>query len=566
MAQSNLKAPVVVRLPGLLEDLHTGALCIPPFQRDFEWTGDQRIALCGSVLLGLPTGSLMVWRTSHVLAVENPIGPYPVAPSSARAKEYLLDGRQRMTTLYAALAAGLWTQRGEEVPAAAGATAPDGTPWALMYDLEKQDFVFDNRETESDVPLLFEKAPPLLPLAVLLDDTAYDEWRGGAGLSRELTNRARALRSAFVDYLIPVVPLVTDDISIVTLTFKRVNSGGTPMGDADMTRALAWSGDFDLRNHLSAAREELKPRGWGEVEDDAMLKVVAAVAGLDPTEFDPEALASRIKANPSLVHKAGDRVSGAVDLLRQGLGIAGPGSLPYTQILVSVARAIDGFDGILSPHSAELLVAWAAEACIDERFGGAPAHMVRAYWRGLAQRLGLPGDPPARERGRRKANECRVFSMAWARSRGTALVLAAQSPCGPNGDAFVDPAELVAHGTDHLGMLVAEGADGLPGWVVERLKKSRGPSAALRSPANRFICPPIILPVLRRAIFRADCSKAILDGHLIRASAHRALIGQDLDTFFEDRREAILEAEKRWVEDRKGEVEIVPYPRRYSEG
>jgi uncharacterized protein with ParB-like and HNH nuclease domain len=103
MAQSYLRNPSIERLPTILEQLHTRELCIPPFQRDFEWSGDQRLALCDSVLLGLPTGSLMVWRSSKSLPTETPIGPFPLSDVPPGTKpQYLLDGRQRMTTLYSA--------------------------------------------------------------------------------------------------------------------------------------------------------------------------------------------------------------------------------------------------------------------------------------------------------------------------------------------------------------------------------------------------------------------------------------------------------------------------------
>src|SRR5262249_60471735 len=86
MAQSYLRNPSVERLPVILEELHTGSLRIPPFQRDFEWTGVQRLALCSSIRLGLPTGSLLVWRTSHKLAEEKPIGPTTPARPQATSR------------------------------------------------------------------------------------------------------------------------------------------------------------------------------------------------------------------------------------------------------------------------------------------------------------------------------------------------------------------------------------------------------------------------------------------------------------------------------------------------
>jgi hypothetical protein len=575
MAQSYLRTPTVERLPVILEELHTGSLRIPPFQRDFEWTGPQRLALCSSIRLGLPTGSLMVWRTSHKLAEENPIGPYTLAFTQAPS-QYLLDGRQRMTTLYAALGASFWTREGKAPPShrSGGQRAPDGTPWAILFDLDAQEFVFEDPHDEApanaNLSLFAEMTNDKfarLPLAVLLDDVAYDEWRAKASLSRDQVNRARALRSAFTDYLIPLVPLATDDIGVVTLTFKRVNSGGTPMGDADMTRALAWSKEFDLRDQIEAVREQLKPCGWGELEDDALLKVVAAVSGLDPTEVDMEKLAKKIQEDPSRVLLAGERVAGAVRLLDEPVGIKGPGSLPYTQILVLVARVLDRAGGSLTPEQETKLVAWVAEVCLDERFQSGVPHMIRADFRALVHRLGLPhADPPrARDEKRPKAKECWVFSMAWARSRGTALVLAAQQPTDAQGQPLNDPFASISHGSDNVGMLLAIGAEGIPAHVRKHLK-SKQLATALRAPANRVVCPPQELPALRTALFQDDCPEALLRGHLVDEEAHRALKCGELETFFERRRMTILDAEKRWVEARGGVVEILREPRTYAQG
>ena len=580
MAQPYLRNPSIERLPTILEELHTRSLCIPPFQRDFEWTGEQRLALCSSVRLGLPTGNLLVWRTSHILTAENPIGPYRLDSSETTARQYLLDGRQRMTTLYAALAAGFWTRDDKEPPKPlpAAMTPPDGTPWQIMFDLTSQEFVFEPRATVTatnqtlplfgDIKSGEDDKSLLLPLAVLFDDTAYDDWRGRMSLSRELTNRARALRSAFMDYLIPLVPLATDDIGVVTLTFKRFNNGGTPRSDADMTRALAWSPSFDLRNHIDTVREKLKPLGWGDVGDDALLKVVAAVSKFDPTEVNPEQLAKKIKDEPALVQSAGDRVVGASTFLVTRLGISGPGSLPYTQLLVFVARALDQAGGQLTPAQEDELAAWVAEVCIDERFGGAPTHMIQADWRAVAHRLGLPhADPPrARDEKRRPSKECWRFSMAWARSRGTALVMAGQMPRNGDDKAIQDPCALIARGSDGIGMLIAEGAQGVPLLLLKQLAKETRLDAALRSPANRVVCPPQHLPKLRARLFQDDCPETILRSHLVDHEAHTALIRGDMETFFERRRIAILEAETRWVETRGGKVDLRAEPRAYAQG
>jgi len=52
----------------------------------------------------------------------------------------------------------------------------------------------------------------------------------------------------------------------------------------------------------------------------------------------------------------------------------------------------------------------------------------------------------------------------------------------------------------------------------------------------------------------------------VDGEAQRALQRGEFEAFFERWRTAILEAEKRWVEARRGEVKILPEPRTYAQG
>ncbi len=567
MAQSYLRNPSVERLSVVLEELHTGLLQIPPFQRDFVWSGQQRLDLFSSVKEGLPAGSLMVWRTTRPLARDAVVGPYRVPEKTGAAPvQYLLDGRQRISTLYAALAPSFWT-REEKPPVEVDNPPPDGT-WAVMYDLATQAFEFAQREqSPQQMALHLAPAPsPLLPLAVLFDDTAYELWRETSRLSREHANRARVLRSAFMDYLIPVVPLATEDIKTVTLTFKRVNSGGTPMSETHMLRALAWTEEFDLSTYIASVREQLRPLGWAETEDDTLLKIITAVADMEPTEVDLEKLAEAIRSKQSVVERAGQLVVGAAKILREAVGITRPSSLPYQQVLAFVARALHlvGPRG-LSEVQERALAGWVATVCIDERFRGAPDHMVRAEWRAFANRVQLPGVDPPRPRDDRpaQATECWRFSLAWARSKGTALVLAAQRPRLANGTLIEAPSSLVYTGSDDVGILLARGGGGLPSDVMGKLS---GLDAALRSPANRVVCPAVELPALRAQLLAPDCAPEIYQSHLIDAEAHGFLVRRDLESFFERRRELICAAEEQWVREHGGDVQVVREKRKYSQG
>jgi hypothetical protein len=58
MAGDYLRAPTIERLGALLAQLKDGSIRIPPFQRQFEWSTEQRLHLMDSVNQGLPCGSL----------------------------------------------------------------------------------------------------------------------------------------------------------------------------------------------------------------------------------------------------------------------------------------------------------------------------------------------------------------------------------------------------------------------------------------------------------------------------------------------------------------------------
>jgi hypothetical protein len=531
-----LRQPTIERLPNLLAELKAGTTRIPPFQREFVWTGEQRIHLLDSVRKGLPVGSLLAWRTKRSLHCDDILGRYALGlqPEIASPTQYLLDGRQRMTTLFSALAGGLWTR--DEIPVPQKeCNAPDDSSWAIWFDLDTEDLMLDDSEGDG--------APRRLPLDLLLDDFGFDQWLSVHGGSRERYARARALKSAINDYLVPVIPLATDDIEFVTLSFKRVNAGGTPMSEVHMARALSWSEQFDLQEHLVEVHEHLAPSGWREVDDDGILKVLADTCGLDPTSFDVEKLAKKLQADPSLVARAGEHLARAVQVLA-GVGFVGPQLLPYQGALTFAARAVRAATGSGHALDEPELKAWIVEVCITERFGNAPPHVQRAMWRELLARLSLePGTVPNKIR---KAQSCKRFSMAWARSRVTAVVLALREPRRPNGMILPDACRELAHrGTDILPMLFARGAEGLPKEFWPERANNRELDELLRGPANRVVCLPEDAPLLRASLLQGD--NDLLESHLIEAKTADALQTRSLITFLRRRRDSILVAERAWL-------------------
>ncbi|MFZ4083303.1 MAG: DUF262 domain-containing protein [Pirellula sp.] len=85
----------------LLEDCHRGVIQLPDFQRSWVWDEDRIKSLIASISRAFPVGALMSLVTGGPVNFK----PRPIegAPNEAKQvvpQSLLLDGQQRMTSLY----------------------------------------------------------------------------------------------------------------------------------------------------------------------------------------------------------------------------------------------------------------------------------------------------------------------------------------------------------------------------------------------------------------------------------------------------------------------------------
>lgn len=85
----------MTRLAAILDQIDSGSVLLPEFQRGYVWTRDQVRALMRSLYLGHPVGSLLTWETR---ADGSLLRGEADAPPAVRV--LLLDGQQRITSLY----------------------------------------------------------------------------------------------------------------------------------------------------------------------------------------------------------------------------------------------------------------------------------------------------------------------------------------------------------------------------------------------------------------------------------------------------------------------------------
>jgi uncharacterized protein with ParB-like and HNH nuclease domain len=88
----------------LVSDIKKGEIKIPQFQRDFVWNIKKSAELMDSIVKGYPIGTFIFWRTKERLRTVKDIGNQKLPePREGDFVDFVLDGQQRITSLFASL-------------------------------------------------------------------------------------------------------------------------------------------------------------------------------------------------------------------------------------------------------------------------------------------------------------------------------------------------------------------------------------------------------------------------------------------------------------------------------
>jgi hypothetical protein len=378
---SYVSQPQVIDLPKLLADVRAGHIQVPRFQRPFVWEDERRVELLRSLRVGIPIGSLLVWRTSQnrLRCFDGIAGVAIPEPAQGQTVSYLLDGHQRLTTLFAAFA----------IPQPSSLSAPGSdseAPEPIYFDLDQEDFVVGNPTG----------AWSCLPLHLFLDAVALrqhfrNKEREGKVAPTEidrLQSIAEGVLYAMQWCRIPVIPLSTDDVELATRTFHRVNSQGVPMTEVHMVAALTWGDNFDLRERFEQAwSSHTLPTRWQPASEQQTLNVLKGLLGMDLARSPGALLVRRIREKQDVAGRPVDLLVRAMRLAADRL-VHTPIAIPYQMQLTLTAIALQDIPDDAHVDE-EWLRRWWGLSTVWGSFASAATHRVQAALRHL--RAGLLG-------------------------------------------------------------------------------------------------------------------------------------------------------------------------------
>jgi hypothetical protein len=245
--EANRATPNPLHISTILNDIENENLVVPEFQRDFEWNLDRFILLFDSIYRGYTIGNLLLWRTKEVLAHKN-IGAEKVKTiDQIKKKEYtyVLDGQQRLTTLFGIL-------RGKEI----SRFGRKPKQYKVYFDIKTDSFIKETQKLEEfqdrtikriiqdnefddfrfiDMSHLFNiglNFPENLikPRKVNLRNNlknqtiSHEEYCKEDEMLDKIESKLKKFKEIFEAYRIPQIVDFNDDIEKVVTVFERINT------------------------------------------------------------------------------------------------------------------------------------------------------------------------------------------------------------------------------------------------------------------------------------------------------------------------------------------------------
>lgn len=265
----------------LLKDIRSGKIRLPDFQRDWKWDVDRIASLLASVSLGYPVGVVMLLETggADVQFATRLVSGVEPAGADKPAERLILDGQQRLTSLFQSLESGKVVQtqdtRKQRLErwfyiAMEEALDPDGDREAAIVALPADGVQRDNFGKDVVLDLstrTLEITQEYFPLSIVFDGAEMDTWaydyvqlepdKASERLKRWSSFKKEVLGN-ITGYTVPVIVLRKETPrEAVCTVFEKVNTGGVVLDVFELLTATFAASKYDLRQDWETRRKRL---------------------------------------------------------------------------------------------------------------------------------------------------------------------------------------------------------------------------------------------------------------------------------------------------------------------
>ncbi|MDF1659897.1 MAG: DUF262 domain-containing protein [Verrucomicrobiales bacterium] len=308
----------------LFNDIDQGRIKVPQFQREFVWTKEQTARLIDSIIKGYPVGTFILWKTRERLRHFRNLGnvelPEPPAGDSV---QYVLDGQQRITSLYAVRKGLILTKEGKEI---------DYKDICINLEMDP----------EQDEETVFP-SPPEGAASISVHELLDGDIAALAAKYPDNLNRISQCQHLLTGYDFSTIAIDEYPIDVACDVFTRINTGGKELTLFEIMVAKTYDAEseFDLSREYDELIEsetdekDLSSAGFQTIPSVTVLQCIAAQIAEEITRKDILKLSKSDVIKEWKTVKTG--IFTAVDYLRTHVSVRVSRMLPYNSLLVPLS-------------------------------------------------------------------------------------------------------------------------------------------------------------------------------------------------------------------------------------
>lgn len=404
-------------LSQLLQEVATGKMQLPEFQRSWTWDDNRIQGIIASLSQGYPMGAIMRLQYGNPDICFKYRTFEGVAPLVVIPEHLVLDGQQRLTSIYQSIYSGkavtTKTDKGKEIKRFYYLSMKD----CLDESMDRQDAVVAVPEDKkvksnfdrdividlSDTTKEYENK--MFPINIVFDSTALMKWNFGYMMHYQGDPQALQMLDKFQTEVINTIvayklPVITLDKSTpreaVCKVFENVNTGGVPLTVFELvTATFATYQDptthegFDLRKDWEQCKKIIRAEGdtlrtdlFDGIDETAFLTTVTLFTSyLDKQANKIGAVSCKKKDVLNLKFESylqnRDQVLAGFQMAREFLlkyqYVFRMRDLPYATQMIPLAAicAVLGKTKVNEANTTKVLTRWYWCGILGEMYGGA---------------------------------------------------------------------------------------------------------------------------------------------------------------------------------------------------
>jgi hypothetical protein len=334
------------QLVNLIADVQTGRYRIPQFQREYVWSKSKVRELFDSIYREFPIGSFFLWdaERQHNQLFRQLVDLGIPAVGDTDDVSFILDGQQRITSLYATLQ---------------GLTV-NGTDYRnIVFDLKEEKFKDRTPDNKRYVSVSDIWGPGAMKFSRLIDENyvaAYDRCY-------------QTLRT----YPTSIVEVRDKELADVCKIFRRINQAGKRLDRFDLISAMTFTSYFDLRERFKKdIQNRLDDKLFGGISAVNVTQLLALIKhGLCTERYEYSLTTDDIEG---YWKDAVASILLAADTLRKNMGVVNSSYLPYGAFLTLLAYYyMKSGNRAMPPEHLEWAKQWFWRASFAQYYGSGGA-------------------------------------------------------------------------------------------------------------------------------------------------------------------------------------------------